>query len=54
MLFASGYTQNSLNVDLGPAGSAYGLIEKPFSLDAFLFRVSQVLGQTPRGAPEPG
>jgi PAS domain S-box-containing protein len=55
VLFASGYTQNTLDIDLGSAaGTPYALIEKPFSLDAFLFRVSQVLGQTPRGAPEPG
>jgi len=55
VLFASGYTQNTLDVDLGVT-SAYGLIEKPFSLDAFLFRVSQVLGEAaPRdSAPEPG
>jgi CheY-like chemotaxis protein len=56
VLFASGYTQNTLDVDLGAAATTYGLIEKPFSLDAFLFRVSQVLGEAaPRdSAPEPG
>jgi CheY-like chemotaxis protein len=56
VLFASGYTQNTLDVDLGASTSTYGLIEKPFSLDAFLFRVSQVLGEAaPRdSAPEPG
>jgi len=56
VLFASGYTQNTLDVDLGAAGSTYGLIEKPFRLDALLFRVSQVLGEArPRdSAPEPG
>ncbi len=55
VLFASGYTQNTLDVDLGAAGSTYGLIEKPFRLDALLFRVSQVLGEArPRdSAPEP-
>jgi two-component system cell cycle sensor histidine kinase/response regulator CckA len=54
VLFASGYTQNTLDIDLGADGAAYGLIEKPFSLDAFLLRVSQVIGETERRAPEPG